>query len=250
MAHLFCIHYPPAREVSPSAQEVVITDRTTIHRITRILRLSENDTVILFSDGVKLYGTIAPQHNTKNHLLILITKRLVEKPLAPRLHLGCGLTKKAAWETIVYHATQLGVTSITPLLTAQTHNPKWYAQYQKRVEQIGYAACEQSKQIIPVTLHEPQSLDSWAGQTPNRNRYFLEHGYQPLIPQLHATKPDNADEFFIVIGPEGGLLPQEQQTLIASGFSGASIAPTILQSCDAVALGAGIVRSFFMHSVL
>jgi RsmE family RNA methyltransferase len=47
----------------------------------------------------------------------------------------------------------------------------------------------------------------------------------------------------LFVGPEGDLTDQEKVLLKQNGFIFCALTPTILRACEAIALGAGVVRS-------
>ena len=64
----------------------------------------------------------------------------------------------------------------------------------------------------------------------------------PVAPaRLADLKVPAAGEIILIVGPEGGIAPAEQETLVAAGATGARLGPTVLRASSAGAMAASVV---------
>jgi 16S rRNA (uracil1498-N3)-methyltransferase len=59
--------------------------------------------------------------------------------------------------------------------------------------------------------------------------------------RLGDLSPPSAGEIVLIVGPEGGITPAEQETLSAAGAVGARLGPTVLRASSAGVVAAGIL---------
>jgi 16S rRNA (uracil1498-N3)-methyltransferase len=59
--------------------------------------------------------------------------------------------------------------------------------------------------------------------------------------RLADLQPPAAGEVVLIVGPEGGVTPAEQETLAAAGAVGGRLGPTVLRASSAGAVAAGVL---------
>lgn len=154
----------------------------------------------------------------------------VEREAARAVHLLVGMPANERMDWLVEKATELGVTSLQPVLTARSVlklEGDRAAKRQARWQAIAAAACEQCgrnrvpKVAAPVALH---TALRGAGQG-GRVVLSLRAGSQPLREAAGA-----APAVWVLHGPEGGLTPQEDDAALAAGFAPAHLGARVLRS--------------------
>ena len=158
-----------------------------------------------------------------------------ERENACEVHLLAGITANERMDWLVEKATELGVTSITPLLAERSvlklkgeRGEKKRAHWQA----VAVAACEQcGRNRVPV-VHEAVSLAQWLAaqptdtSRPQRVVLSLAEGTQPL---LQAVAPGTGAVCFLS-GPEGGLTAQEETLARQAGFAPVTLGPRVLRA--------------------
>ncbi len=147
-----------------------------------------------------------------------------------------GLPKGDKLEWIIQKSVELGVCRIVPVVTARSiakaseRDHKKTARWQKIADE---AAGQSGRGILPV-VESPITFKEAARRLENENTVvFYECGGKPLT----ALAADLQPSVSIFIGPEGGIAPDEIETLQAGGASIATLGPRILR-CETAPIAA------------
>ena len=196
-------------------------------RHVQVLRMQPGDTITLFEgriDGVggEWQATILRMGRSDVQVRIdhhVPADRENQRPV----HLLAGITANERMDWLVEKATELGVTSITPMLAERSvlklkgeRGDKKRAHWQA----VAVAACEQcGRNRVPV-IHEAVSLAQWQQKHAQpddslRAVLSLAEGTRPLQ-QVLGSASDRAVVF--LSGPEGGLTGAEEALARSSGF--------------------------------
>ena len=219
-------------------------------RHVQVLRMQPGDTLTLFEGtpgGGEWQATVLRMGRSDVQVR-MDTHHAICRENAREVHLLAGITANERMDWLVEKATELGVTSITPLLAERSvlklkgeRGDKKRAHWQA----VAVAACEQcGRNRVPV-IHEAVTLAQWlqanananadttaaagAGNAaPQRMVLSLAEGTQPLL-QAVAQQPTQAPVLFLS-GPEGGLSPAEDATARAAGFAPVTLGPRVLRA--------------------
>lgn len=196
-------------------------------RHVQVLRMQPGDTITLFeghADGAggEWQATILRMGRSDVAVRVDVHVPADRENQRP-VHLLAGITANDRMDWLVEKATELGVTSITPMLAERSvlklkgeRGDKKRAHWQA----VAVAACEQcGRNRVPV-IHEAVSLAQWLNQqAPDsaslRAVLSLAEGTQPLHQALGtpATQP-----VVFLSGPEGGLTLAEESLARGHGF--------------------------------
>lgn len=233
--HIFAIY---SQQLTIAGSSIFCSSTEAFHRVRRVLHLSVGEEVILFDGKTKHECTISGLNDKKEMLNLEVKKSEPITPLAPSITLLCCLTKKEAFEEIAYHAGQLGITALQPVISKKIHRNWLTPKDIIRIEKLIIAGCEQAKQyaipaLLPaIEIHEAAKTD---------RLLTAEAGHESLV-SLCTNKQEN---YTILIGPEGGFSPEEIALLNNAKTKFFSLTPSILRSQEAVLLAAGIIRTAF-----
>ncbi len=221
-----------------------ITDQALWHRITHILRLRANESIILFDGAQEITIELSEQTFTKkNKLSGVVVDAKLSTPISPAITLMPSLLKREAFETVIYLAAQMGATIIQPIIASKTHR-SWNGDKELvRLKSIMISACEQAKNFIIPELKSPIQLTMINDQRASIAGIYFEETGQPLLTMAQELRNMNAQNISLVFGPEGGLTTIEQEHLDTHGFKCCALTPTILRAQEAVAVGLGSIRS-------
>lgn len=163
----------------------------------------------------------------------LVRPQEAETPLV----LGFAPLKRDATDLVVQKATELGVTTLAPLLTARTNTARVNLE---RLSAIAREAAEQCERLtVPVVL-DPRHLIDFLSNWPAERRLFvaIERSSAPFIPSAAGEAAG------LVVGPEGGFAPGELDAFRSRPLVEAvSLGPRILRAETAAIVGLGLLQA-------
>lgn len=196
-----------------------------------VLRLKENDDITLFNgQGGEFTAKIT--FLAKKQATVTITgfsDREAEPPYPITLAQALPESSKMDW--ILEKATELGATHIQPL-AAQRCVVKLNAERAEKKhahwEAILVSASEQSGRNRIPTLAPTVNFKDWIAQKSDQPRILLSPRATQSLAQWTRDNPPQA--VTVMIGPEGGFSPEEEQLAIDQGAIALSMGPRILRT--------------------
>ena len=211
---------------------------TSSKHCVQVLRMDVGEQIDITNGlGGLFHATIQVAH--KKNALVTITKSVQTDPPKQKLQLGISLLKNAVrLEWLFEKATEIGVTSITPLVCERTIHERFKTE---RMQQIIQSAMIQSQQTWLPVLSEPMPL-----------LQFITKGSaaQKLIAHcepLHKTSIQSiepSDDLLLLIGPEGDFAPSEIEAAIAKDFMPIDLGPTRLRTETAGIFALSVLKNF------
>lgn len=208
-------------------QHIQLSEKTS-HYLLKVLRLKTGTQLILFNgDGYEFDAElIEAQRKTAT---VSILKQSVKEP-QPSLdiHLGIGLSKGDRMEQVIQKATELGVGTISLLITDFTAYKLQDHQLEKKMHHwqgILQSACEQSHRCYLPTLHSPVTVENWLAKLGKGLKLVLSPGASESMSALAPEK-----KLFLLIGPEGGLSEEEITGAKNRGFAEVHLGRHILRT--------------------
>jgi len=159
---------------------------------------------------------------------------------APETHLLLSIFKFDRFEWALGKAVELGVTSITPVISARTEKHLATAA-DKRLERwrrIAKEAAQQSRQSSPPFVANPQPLEVAAKQS-SGSLILLDETEQTRS-LWSALTPDAATT--LAIGPEGGWTPAELSFFSKAKWTPTTLGTSILRAETAVIAALALVN--------
>ena len=151
-----------------------------------------------------------------------------ESPL--HLTLLQGVARNDRMDFILQKAVELGVQTIQPIWMQRSHTRLKGERLEKRINHwqgVITSACEQSGRSTLPQLSLPEDYStSINSRTDSNLRLMLQPDARSCLRNL--GKPSG--EISILVGPEGGLTPEEQTLARTAGFSGIRMGPRILRT--------------------
>ena len=203
-------------------------DKGATKHLVAVLRVGLGDTITVFNgDGFNYLCSVI--EITKSSLSVrVVSKSDPENESNLSTTLGLAVSKGDRFEWAIKKATELGVTSIAPLLTQRVDvrlPPDRWAKKRSHWQQVVIAACEQSGRAFVPTVGDATPLASWLPSLDADTRFVLD----PRA--LGAAKPaDEPRHIALLIGPEGGLTNDEVALAKANNFVSMSIGPRIMRT--------------------
>lgn len=187
-------------------------------KIKNVLRLKIGSIISLFNNSAFEYeGKIL--NIDKNETQILISKkRPVDKTSSLSITVAQALTKGKKFEWVLQKATELGVSSMIPLLTERSIIPKVSQNKKSRWMKIVQESSQQCGRSEVPELKNEMSLVQFFKQLPADITKII------LVEPAHGSfagrgmTEDKGKEFVILSGPEGGFTPLELNQAQENGF--------------------------------
>ncbi len=200
------------------------------------LRMKEGDALTVCNgQGTDFECELVGVSPERIDLAVKEVKTTVSEPTV-RFTLYQGLPKGDKLELIIQKAVELGVYRIVPVVTARSiakmseRDVKKVARWQKIADE---AAGQSGRGILPQ-VSAPITFKQAAAEMANtKTVVFYECGGEKLT----AIAPTLSDEAAIFIGPEGGIAPDEIETLTQNGATLATLGPRILR-CETAPIAA------------
>lgn len=198
----------------------------------RALRLGPGDAVTLFDGrGGEFTARIVTVRKEQVEAELLERReRECESPL--RVTLAQALQAGDKMDLTVQKAVELGVVAVQPLAARRSVVRLDGERAVKRVEHwrgVAASACEQCGRNRLPSVAEVLPLDRWlaalGSSQPGEARLMLAPGAEATLGALPAP-----GHVILLIGPEGGFDPLEQQAAQAAGFMGVRLGPRVLRT--------------------
>ena len=225
--------------------ERFLLPKTEAHYVANVLRLRRGDEVQAFDgagQGFQLRLLTVSSAAVEGQLVTTLTSREEE---CAQLVLGQGVPKGPKMDLIVEKCSELGLTTLIPVYTERTvvrdiaHGAAKLARWRR----VAAAAARQCGRHVfldiqmPVSLRDfcvtycdaPVKIVCWEEEQEQGLRQVLERGAgkSPVV---------------ILIGPEGGLTPEEVAAAQSCGFMAVSLGWRLLRTETAAIAVTSIIR--------
>ncbi|XOV86112.1 MAG: 16S rRNA (uracil(1498)-N(3))-methyltransferase [Pseudomonadota bacterium] len=198
------------------------------HYLKHVLRCTEGQPLVLFNGQGGEFSALVRQ----------VGKRVVEVELTDwhdtsresALHttIGLAVTKRDAMDLAIQKCTELGATTIQPLITRFNTVPaKALPKRREHWQQVACSACEQCERNLPPAVGELMTLDAWLARVEADLKIVLHPGGASALPETVAGSPASVA---VLVGPEGGLAEAEVSDAIGQGFVQLAMGPRILRA--------------------
>lgn len=198
--------------------------------IAKSLRMRKGDMITLSCQDGNDYGCIIDEITKDSVTLSVCYKQANGSEPAVKVALYQGVPKGDKLEDVIQKCTELGITSICPVLTHRSvsrPDEKSARKKQERYQKIALEAAQQSgRGIIP----EIQKMTTLQAAVENDSSSLKILFYEGGGERLKDIIPEDADSVSIYIGPEGGFEKEEVEYLKEKGAVIASLGPRILRT--------------------
>jgi 16S rRNA (uracil1498-N3)-methyltransferase len=206
-----------------------VIEGSAANHIMRVLRLRDGDALTLFDGRGGEYGARITAFRKDSVQVEVREHGDVGRESPLDLTLAQGISRGERMDWVMQKATELGVARIVPVITERTMVKLDERQSARKVEHwrgIVIAACEQSGRnrvpevAPPRAFHEMLRKDEQAGR-----KLLLSPSGKLNARELALTGPAT-----LLVGPEGGLSPDEQELAVGAGFEQVRMGPRILRT--------------------
>ncbi len=210
--------------------------------VARVLRLRAGDPLVVFDGaGGEYDATVDSAHRDVVTVRVGEARSaLPESPLALRLLQG--VSRGERMDYTLQKATELGVSEIHPVLTRRTVvklSADRAARRRAHWRQVVVAASEQcGRARVPAVGDIVTLADVLSGPPPGQG-LLLDAAAAPLA-DMAEPGPDGV---VLLVGPEGGLAPDEKEAAVRAGFRPVSLGPRVLRTETAALVAISILQS-------
>ncbi|WP_270352659.1 16S rRNA (uracil(1498)-N(3))-methyltransferase [Microbacterium testaceum] len=211
------------------------------HHAAAVRRVRVDEEVTLGDGrGVWLSGVVVAA--TPKQVDVRVTARDERPAPSPRFVLVQALAKGDRDELAIQAATELGVDAIVPWQAARSVS-RWDAKAEKGLARWRTIVREAAKQAHRAWVPEVEAV----ARTADLVRRAGESTVLVLEPTAsvrltETTAPDDRD-VVLVVGPEGGIAPEELEALTAAGARQVRLGDTVLRTSTAGAAAIAVLSA-------
>lgn len=230
--HIFSIYF---ENLNINSDFILIKkDDLLFHRIINILRLKNNEELILFDKDNKLNLSIE-NIEKKEIKLKIIKKEKIEKP-KNKIILYLPILEKDYLEIALFSCGQQGINEINFINYQKCHKFGNFEKNFDRLEKILISGCEQGKQyFIPKINKNIISFNEMIEKNKNNLIWFDEKGFSLKDKIKNDENFLNKNEYIYTCGPEAGFSENELNILNKDlNKNCISLGKSILRSCDTI----------------
>ncbi|MBN2537435.1 16S rRNA (uracil(1498)-N(3))-methyltransferase [candidate division WOR-3 bacterium] len=165
------------------------------------------------------------------------------RPREPRvlLTLALGVIKPDRFSGVVEAATQLGASSVVPVLTARVV-ARLRPERLERMRRVAVEAMKSSTRTVVPDVTAPAGFDELLGMVGRHEQALVAYEGESGPGMADIVEP-GAGSVLVIVGPEGGFEFGEVERLRAAGARSFSMGPRRLRSeVAAVAAVAGVMQ--------
>ncbi len=207
----------------------------TVRYLRTVLRLGHGDEILLFDGTGWEYRGVIDRLEGREGTARITARRHTPLEIPVHITLAQALPKGDKMEFIVQKATELGAARIVPFLSSRTIPRRTEERAARRLERwrrIAAEAAEQCGRADVPEIVEPLPFREALGQARPKavKILFWESEEERSIREILKDAGNrSAREFYLVVGPEGGLSGEEVELARQAGFLTASLGRLVLR---------------------
>lgn len=214
------------------------------HYVRTVLRLKKGQEIILFNgqggEYLGRFDEVSRKHVTVDVLEFF--ERSVESSL--KVVFGMGISRGDRMDWAVQKAVELGVNSMTPLITERCvirfKDDDKKRQRLQHWRAIAQHAAEQSGRTLVPEMPEIDELNNWVERQHGLRVFldpFAENALKDLCPGNNVIT--------LLSGPEGGFSDQEREVAVQAGFTPVRLGQRILRTETAALAALSAVQTLW-----
>ncbi len=224
--------------------QTLTLSETAGQHVGLVLRMQPSEQITLFrGDNHEYVATILSVR--KRQVTVHINTDIEVNRESPRIiHLAQAMSKGDRMDWIIQKAVELGVSSITPLITAHCVvrlDAERLSKKQSQWQAIAISACEQSgRNRVPI-IHVTCSLDAYLNQCQAKHKWVL----YPDAGKSWRDYVNSPGDMALLIGPEGGLSDDEISQAMTKQFQPLGLGSRILRTETAAITAMSILQAVY-----
>jgi 16S rRNA (uracil1498-N3)-methyltransferase len=210
-----------------SGADIKLSERAARH--VQALRLQVGDALTLFDGSGDEWSATLSTLSKRGSFATLQQRRRVERESSLSVHLLQGVCAGDRMDIVLQKATELGVAAIQPIAALRSIVRLPAERQQRRQvhwQNVAIAACEQCGRNIIPPVAPSIGLGEYLSTAPREGlRIMLNPMGEHRLAQIQRPASVN-----LLIGPEGGLTPDEIELAGLHGFISVRFGPRILRT--------------------
>ncbi len=216
------------------------------HHIKNVMRMKTGDVIKVVYDGV-IYDCKLTNIDDKSEFEIISKKK--EENVGLKVDVAFSLIKEQKLNYLLQKATELGVNKLIPLNTRRSVVKIDGKKENSKVLRWNKICKEASEQAFRSFVPEVSSVlslkDLINGDYDLKLLCSLNKNTKNIKKVLQ--KNDKCVKILLVVGPEGGFDPKEEEYLLENGFTSVSLGNTVLRAETAPVVALSMIEYEFMR---
>ncbi|WP_216216227.1 16S rRNA (uracil(1498)-N(3))-methyltransferase [Amycolatopsis aidingensis] len=226
----------------PAGERTVLTGEEARHAGTvRRTRAGERLALSDGTGGIAYCVVEAVRAGREPELELRVERRAVQPAPALRVTVAQALIKGDRGELAVELATEAGVDALLPWRAARCvarwdegpRGAKALARWRGTVR----SAAKQARRARVPEVGEPVDTPALAAAVRRATRALILDAGAPH--SIAGTPLPESGELLVIVGPEGGIAPEETKLLVEAGAEGVRLGPSVLRASTAAAVTLG-----------
>lgn len=252
MSHRFFVN---PHQINWQEKKANISDQEQTHKISRVLRLRENDQIVLLDGAGLIYNAQIISFFSRTVQCRLLSRRSTNTDPELKITVAQSMLKGPNFDYVLQKCTEIGVSEFVPVATKRTivrinedDVSRDVDRKINRYQNIIRDAAEQSERgSVPVvknlmTIEELCKI--------NLSAYDLrlictERSQTNGIKEVLNSIQSKVQKILLLIGPEGGFTEDEIKKVLSSDFISVSLGKRIYRSETVGMLLSGILFFYF-----
>jgi 16S rRNA (uracil1498-N3)-methyltransferase len=223
-----------------SVGDELLLNKNQSHYASTVLRLKESDSIRVFNGKKGEYHCKINSISSKKTLITI--NKFIDIPTESNctIHLAQGISRGDRFDYVIQKATELGVTTITPLISHKVQVKLDSKRLDKKMDHwkaISISAAEQSGRTKIPEILTPIKLIDWSNQNFEGTSLFCSTVATKPLSKIKLDK-----NIRLAIGPESGWSEDEEQ-ILTTNFIPCYLGPRILRTETAPVVAISILQS-------
>jgi len=238
--------------------ETVWLPADNLHYLKNVLRLQEGAGIVIFDSAGHEYEAVITQYSAAG-VEVRTVKQIGRAEREIRITLAQALPKAGKMDFIVKTAAELGADLIIPFVASRSVSRMTADKAAQKVSRWGKIALEASRVSRAAGVAQVDHIKKFdamlkSAAPPGARMIFWEEEQEITLKDVLTDKSlDGCRNYFIIVGPEGGLAKEEIAQAKEAGFLSVSLGRRILKVETAAAAIMAIIqyeKGVFSHTSL
>ena len=238
------LHFVADEATDAEVESVLVLTGAEAHHAAVVRRVRSGESVTI-GDGRGVWLDGVCEEVTPKAVAVRVTARNMEPRPAPQLVLVQALAKGDRDELAVQAATELGVDQIVPWQAARSVSRWSGPKVEKGVarwEAITREAAKQAHRAWIPDVSAPVTTPQLAARAADASVLVLEPTADGTL-TAELLKPMGERDIVLVVGPEGGIAPDELAALADAGARLVRLGDTVLRTSTAGAAAISVLSA-------
>lgn len=219
------IYHPEPLQINTT---ISLGDDAANH-VGRVLRMTAGQKLELFDGSNQTFSAEITEATKKNVFVHIENSQIDDRESPLDLQLGQVMSRGEKMEFTIQKSVELGVNTITPLLSERCGVRLDGERLEKKLlqwQKIAIAACEQCGRNRIPEIRPVQTLEAWCTENDGAFKVNLH----PRATESINTLPTELKKVRLLIGPEGGLSADEIAMTANYQFTDILLGPRVLRT--------------------